>query len=252
MEYLEALEDGKLDVIPQPIQRGVISAYAKTARMNSEKVLHTLEELQGIRPKSAAGFLTPDRSSRESMTVGMTRAQIRTAWFASIADNRLLHWGLTVLLLLVGVMLAAQWRSGGQQTFLRSHALTPVGEPLSSFRASPWQETREVIPDSLRYRIDFPILQCELTALDTAEIMTIYGLESADTMFVYPHDKITFIHYSGLRIGSHSGFRGVIMSESDTFKTHFAKDSMTTWLCFPDEVAADSSEIAAVSDSVKS
>ncbi|MBL0060359.1 MAG: helix-turn-helix domain-containing protein [bacterium] len=57
-EYLEALEDGKLDIIPQPIQRGVISAYARAARMNSEKVLRTLEELQGIRPKSESSFLS--------------------------------------------------------------------------------------------------------------------------------------------------------------------------------------------------
>ncbi len=251
-EYLEALEDGKLDVIPQPIQRGVISAYAKAARMNSEKVLRTLEELQGIRSKTESGSLSPDRSSRESMTVGMTRAQIRTAWFASIADNRLLHWGLTVLLLLVGIMLAAQWRAGGQQTFLRSHALTPVGDPESSFRASPWQEVREVIPDSLRYTIDFSLRRCVLTALDTAAITTIWGLDPADTFLVYPHDKIIFTHYSGLRIGSQSGFRGAIIAETDTFQTHFARDSMTTWLCYPDEIQADSSDSAAKADSVKS
>ncbi len=251
-EYLEALEDGKLDVIPAPIQRGVISAYAKAARMNSEKVLRTLEELQGIRSKSESGSLSPDRSTRESMTVGMTRAQIRTAWFASIADNRLLHWGLTVLLLLVGVMLAAQWRAGGQQTFLRSHALTPVGDPESSFRASPWLEVREVIPDSLRYRIDFPLQQCVLTALDTAQITTIWGLEPADTISVYPHDKINFIHFSGLRIGSQTGFRGMIVAETDTFQTHFAKDSMSTWLCFPDEIPVDSIAAPGRADSVKS
>ena len=251
-EYLEALEDGKLDIIPQPIQRGVISAYAKAAQMNSEKVLRTLEELQGIRSRTESGLLSPDRSSRESMTVGMTRAQIRTAWFASIADNRLLHWGLTVLLLLVGVMLAAQWRAGGQQTFLRSHSLSPVGEPVSSFRASPWQEVKEAIPDSLRYKINFPLAQCVLTALDTAEITTMWGLDQAHTFDVYPHDKINFIHYSGLRIGSQSGFRGVIIAETDTFQTHFAKDSITTWLCYPDEIPTNSSGSSAKADSVRS
>jgi transcriptional regulator with XRE-family HTH domain len=87
-EYLNALEQGHLEVIPASIRRGVIAAYAQTSGMNSDKVLKTLETLQGIQPIAETGTLATDRSSRERLMVGMTRAQIRTAWFASIAGNR--------------------------------------------------------------------------------------------------------------------------------------------------------------------
>lgn len=250
-EYLEALEGGRIESIPEPIQRGVISAYAKAAGMNSSKVLHTLEVLQGIRSKVETGTIGSDHSTRERMTVGMTRAQIRTEWFATIANNRLLHWVLTALLLLVGVLLAAQWRAGGQQTFLRSHAFTPVGDPVSSFRASPWSEVKEVIADSLRYRVDFPVLNCEFTAFDTAEIALSWGIDLGETILVYPHDKIKFTHQRGLRISSHGRFRGLICAHNDTFWTHLTKDSLTTWLNYPDEESADSTILSTKADSLR-
>ncbi len=246
-EYLDALESGKLEVIPAPIRRGVVSAYARASGMNAEKVLKTLEELQGVHRVIESGSISGDRSSRERMTVGMTRAQIRTAWFASIADNPFLHWALTVLVLLLGIMVAAQRWQAGAVGFLQTVRSTEVGDPVSSFRSDPWMEAKEVIPDSLRYKVEFPLNESEFTALDTGWVRITWGIDSGTALKTYPHDKIKLMHYSGVRVASVKGYSGLLVSGTDTSWAHSTKDSTVNWWCFPDAVPdsiADSTKTA--------
>lgn len=250
LEYLSALESGQLSIIPEPIQRGVISAYAKSARMNSEKVLHSLDVLKGGKSVSDARLSASDRLSDESLTVGMTRAQIQTAWFASIAENRLLHWVLTLLLLIVGVWMTAQWRTDSSGSATDPVTGLSSSLPVSSFRPTPVQEIREMMPDSIRFIVSFPLQVSEFSALDTAQFQLWWGIQEDSSYFMYPHDKIEFMHYSGLRISSNSGAKGLMVSGEDTFTTHFGKDSLNTWLQFPDRTAADDALLAEPGDSI--
>lgn len=238
-EYLDALEAGRLDVIPNPIRRAVIATYAKAAGMNADKVLRTLEELEGVQRSAAPGTGSLDRGGRERMTVGMTRTQIRTAWFASIAGNRLLHWSLTLLLLLVGALLAAQWHAGGQLSFGKHASLIRVGEPVSEFRTSAWFEYREQFADSLRYLVDFPTQEAVFTVFDTTDVKWFLGLEPCSSMLLYPHDKIKFIHQSGLRVESLGPLRGYMIADTDTFRAHVTKDSLVSWVVAPDAIQTD-------------
>jgi len=243
-EYLEALEGGRLEVIPAPIRRAVISTYAKAAGMNADKVLRTLEDLEGVSRGPGTGGGALDRSGAERMTVGMTRTQIRTAWFASIAGNRILHWSLTLLLLLAGALLAAQWHAGGQLNFGRRASLIQPSEPVSDFRSVSDFDLREDIADSLKYLVDFPFQESVFTPFDTFLVSWYYGLEPCSSMLVYPHDKLKFIHQDGLRLESTGPLRGYVISDTDTFRPHLSRDSLSGWIMSPDSPPVDSTAAA--------
>jgi len=244
MEYFVALEQGRLDVIPAPIRRGVISAYAQTASMNADKVLKRLEELQDEKPPPAqVSTITTRWLSRDRLTVGMTRAQIRTEWFASIAGNRFLHWSLTVLILLVGLVLASQWSEVSEYASRTPPQNVNVPAPVSSFRSDCRFEFWEVPPDSLRPSSLRTVHESVLVALDTCEFDINWGIIAGPTVILYPHDKAILRHNSGVRITVGRYFSGLLIAQEDTLSLHFTKDSTTAWLCFPDaaaEIAADS------------
>lgn len=249
-EYLEALENGRLEVIPSAIRRGVVAAYVQASGMNSDKVLKTLESLQGIQPASDIGTLTSDRSTRERLTVGMTRAQIQTAWFASIAGNRFLHWSLTVLLLLVGVLLAAQWRDGAKSILKPSSPAIYVHDPVTSFRATPVLAASEVPLESLTAGLVSLNLEAELMILDTGKVHIFWGLADGPNLNVYPYDKVKITANSGIRVALYEGARGYLIASKDTLMPHFTKDSAAVWLSFPDFSGPEEADTIAVDNKI--
>jgi transcriptional regulator with XRE-family HTH domain len=249
-EYLNALEQGHLEVIPASIRRGVIAAYAQTSGMNSDKVLKTLETLQGIQPIAETGTLATDRSSRERLMVGMTRAQIRTAWFASIAGNRFLHWALTILFLLVGVLLAAQWRGGAGNVLLPAKRSIYEDGPTSSFRASPVMNVEEEPYDTLSVGSAYFNYETSVTLLDTGQVRIFWGIDEGPALEVYPYDKINVKSFSGMRVFLNRRLPGYLIADKDTLLPHFTKDSTVTWLAFPDQKDPEAADSSANADSL--
>ncbi|MBK6766948.1 MAG: helix-turn-helix domain-containing protein [bacterium] len=239
LDYLKALECGQLEVIPAPIRRGVIAAYAKASGMNGDKVLKSLEELSGHAVGPVAGNLSIERPKRETMTVGMTRAQIRTAWFAQIASNRLLHWTLSLTLLGMSVVVGAHWLREAQEA---TNVPKTFALDTSSFRAFPYIRAEQPIPDSLRYRVSSYRQETRFIALDTGKTRVMAGLDEWGEFPVYPHDTIDFTHLAGLRFAVPVGFRALVLQDSDTMVSHLTQDSSVAWYCAPDEVAPDTSE----------
>lgn len=243
LDYLTALEDGQLDIIPAPIRRGVITAYAKAAGMNADKVLKSLEELSAHAASPVAGNLSAERPLRETMTVGMTRAQIRTAWFAQIAANRLLHWALSLTLLGIAVVVGASWLREAQEA---TTPLTSFSLDTTAYRSFSYLKVEQPIPDSLRYRVDAERQETRFIALDTGVTRVIVGLDEWGEFRTYPHDTIDFRHIVGLRFAVDLGFRAMVLQDTDTMAVHYTRDSMVAWYCSPDEIMRDST----VSDTV--
>jgi len=239
LDYLKALEEGRLDEIPAPIRRGVISAYAKAAGMNADKVLKSLEELSSHVSGPALGNLSAERPLRETMTVGMTRAQIRTAWFAQIASNRLLHWALSLTLLGALVVVGAYWLREAQEATNLPSSSAP---DTTAYRAFSYLRVDQPIPDTLRYRVDSEPTITRFVALDTGAASVIAGLDYWGDFHVYPHDTIDFRHFVGLRFSVPPDFRALVLQDADTMATHFTRDSLVVWYCSPDFVPPDSTE----------
>jgi hypothetical protein len=102
LESLNALEQGRWEAIPQGFVRGYLMLYAHSVGMNREKVLQTFDRLmmpsgggQGAELDEAPPLL------REPEDVGVTRAKIRTSWFAALSRNRRLLYGLSSLSVIV-------------------------------------------------------------------------------------------------------------------------------------------------------
>jgi cytoskeletal protein RodZ len=107
IEFLDALERGHWDRIPRAYVRGYLGLYAQTVGMNRDKVLRTFDHL--MLPGAAAGAAVLDDAPpllNEPTDVGVTRAKIRTSWFAALSRNRKVFYPLTfvALLLLVGLL----------------------------------------------------------------------------------------------------------------------------------------------------
>lgn len=248
LEYLKALEAGDLEVIPNPIRRGVVAAYAKAAGMNAEKVLKSLEDLGQKSVETTVGNLSTERPLREAMTVGMTRAQIRTAWFAQIAANRLLHWALSLTLLVIAVVVGAHWLREEQEA---EGIATQFSLDTAAYRTFSYVQMIEPVADSLRSLIEFDRQQTIFIAHDTGHAFIMAGLDVWADVFLYPHDTIEFRHFSGLRFAVDPRFRGLVVQETDTLVTHFTKDSLVAWYCSPDAIAPDSAQTDSLAAKVK-
>ncbi len=231
IEYLRALEDGEFEVIPAAIRRGVIAEYAKSAGMNADKVLKSIEEGQQLKANSSSGSLDAERVLGESMTIGMTRVQIRTAWFAKIASNRPLHWGITLCFLIAVSFIGADWmrKSGGAEEHISQNPKLVV-----SARSIPFQRFEEAhaLPDgSQNHRKSY---KTQVFSTDTGHVRATLGIDEWHTFYLYPYDTIEFIHQSGLRINFGANLRIIPTVESETFQTFYSKDSLEAWISVPD------------------
>lgn len=231
IEYLKALEDGDFEVIPAAIRRGVIVEYAKAAGMNADKVLKSIAESEQLRTRSSSGSLDTERVLGESMTIGMTRVQIRTAWFAKIASNRPLHWGITLFFLIAAGFTSADWmrQSGGAAD---QKARIPI--LVVSARSIPFQrfEEAQIPPDGPRKSRN--TFKTQVFTTDTGRVKATLGIDDWYTFELYPYDTIEFIHQTGLRIGFGADLRIFPTAESETFRTSYSKDSSEAWISIPD------------------
>jgi len=88
-EYVEALESGEWGKIPAAYLRGYLSLYASAVGMNREKVLRTFDRLLAdARDREGAVLDQSGPLLPQPEHVGVTRAKIRTSWFAGMARNR--------------------------------------------------------------------------------------------------------------------------------------------------------------------
>ena len=88
-EYLAALEHGEWEKIPFPYLRGYLAQYAQASGMNVDKVLHGYDELGRTQAMTESAQLDSSHPLlRQPEHVGITRAKIRAAWFASLSQNR--------------------------------------------------------------------------------------------------------------------------------------------------------------------
>ena len=89
VEFLQALESARWDQIPRAYLRGYLGLYAFAVGMNREKVLRSFDHIVAPstgRPGAVLEEAPPLLQAPEH--VGVTRAKIRTAWFAALSQNR--------------------------------------------------------------------------------------------------------------------------------------------------------------------
>jgi hypothetical protein len=97
-DQLQAIEDGQWDAISRAYLRGYLGLYAQAVGMNVEKVLRGFDRL--MLPESGSGAAVLDEAPpllSEPQAVGVTRAKIRTTWFAVLSRNRGLLYTLSFL-----------------------------------------------------------------------------------------------------------------------------------------------------------
>jgi len=132
VDYLEAIEEGRWDDIPRPYVRGYLSLYAQAVGMNRDKVLKTFDRLMAPETESDSAILDEAPPLlREPEAVGITRAKIRTTWFALLSRNRKLLYTLSFLSVagLLGLLYVSR-RIDDQRTI----ALIPFGEAMAESR----------------------------------------------------------------------------------------------------------------------
>ncbi len=101
-EFLQALESAQWDQIPRAYLRGYLGLYALTVGMNREKVLRSFDQI--VAPAAGGAGAVVDEAPpllQAPEHVGVTRAKIRTAWFAAISQNRRTAYASTFLAVLV-------------------------------------------------------------------------------------------------------------------------------------------------------
>jgi len=98
VDHLQAIEEARWDDVPRAYLRGYLSLYAQSVGMNVDKVLRSFDRL--MIPESGPGSAVLDDAPpllREPQAVGVTRAKIRTTWFAVLSRNRKLLYALSFL-----------------------------------------------------------------------------------------------------------------------------------------------------------
>ncbi|MCC6477088.1 helix-turn-helix domain-containing protein [bacterium] len=237
LEYLSALERGDVEILPQPIRRGIVAAYANAVAMNRDLVLRDFEALFDPQSEKREAVLLRGRR-KESLLVGMTRAQIRTAWFARLSSNRRLHWILTATLIAVGAAGALLARRQLTDTNSADPVkLNPAFAYDSSRFVLPFREIREALVDSPVVGIsDWEVRWTEVIALDTAVVDVRAGLDSLWIGIMYPYDTITFIHLNGLRAEVEGGPKLLALAEGDTVPWHTLRDSVLFFYTVPFEL----------------
>lgn len=98
LPFLEAMEEGRWNDIPRPYVRGYLGLYAHAVGMNRDKVLKSFDRLMA--PETQGETATLDEAPpllKEPQAVGLTRAKIRTTWFAVLSRNRKLLYLLSFL-----------------------------------------------------------------------------------------------------------------------------------------------------------
>lgn len=248
-DYLAALEAGEWERIPAPILRGVVSAYAARVGMNLDRVLREYDRLKEESSQTRSDPGLRGARLREPMMVGMTRTQIRTAWFARLVGNRALHWAVTVLGLAMVFVAFLNWPDPREEEFKQAARgeLRSVPAPSARVR-EPFRTVTEA--DSLFEEVSqhlWPARVTTVVATDTGLIVPYFGIWPAARHESYPFDTIRFIHRHGLRLSSHFDQSLLVLSGGDTVRPHFSRDSSRYW-CIPDR--ADSADLTQKSDSL--
>jgi transcriptional regulator with XRE-family HTH domain len=109
-EFLDALEAGRWEAIPQPYLRGYLQLYAQAADMNVDKVLQNFDQIINTSDDDDAATL--DFSSpllRQPEHIGVTRAKIRTGWFTALTQNRKTTY--LALVAVIGVLMTGLYLS---------------------------------------------------------------------------------------------------------------------------------------------
>ncbi|MCB9357199.1 MAG: helix-turn-helix domain-containing protein [Calditrichaeota bacterium] len=247
LDYLRAIDQGQLDSVPEAIRKGVITSYAKAAGMNADLVERSLKDPSAKSAKSGSGRVA-GVPYREKMTVGMTRAQIQTVWFAKLSSNAGLHWGVTAVLLGILVVLGLTSTPHSKTSVYPYSNKLPYGGIL---RQVPFVKVSEPgVSDSDPFLIDFVQHVTTAIALDTGFVETELGINEWETHNLYPFDTIEVTHGTGLRFSFPPGFPLLVLTESaETLRTHFTHDSTAAWICSPDlSLEADAEGDSAVAD----
>jgi hypothetical protein len=102
VEFLHALESARWDQIPRAYLRGYLGLYALAVGMNRDKVLRSFDQIVAPSAGSAGAVLEDAPPLLQAPEhVGVTRAKIRTAWFAALSQNRRTAYASTFLAILV-------------------------------------------------------------------------------------------------------------------------------------------------------
>ncbi|HEY3294332.1 MAG TPA: helix-turn-helix domain-containing protein [bacterium] len=89
LDFLEAIEEGRWNDIPRAYIRGYLNLYAQAVGMNTDKVLKSFDRLMMPETESDAAILDEAPPLlRQPQAVDITRAKIRTTWFAVLSRNR--------------------------------------------------------------------------------------------------------------------------------------------------------------------
>ncbi|MBU0508527.1 helix-turn-helix domain-containing protein [bacterium] len=115
-EYLQALEEGEWERIPAAYLRGYLALYAVTVGMNREKVLRTYDAIVESRDRSTQAVLddSPPAIKRPEHR-SITRAKIRTGWYAQLARHPVTFRVVTITLIVLGLGLLYFMRYSGSR-----------------------------------------------------------------------------------------------------------------------------------------
>ena len=133
VDYLEAIENARWNEIPRAYIRGYLSLYAQAVGMNVDKVLKSFDRLMMPETEAEAAILDeapPLLSGPQA--VGITRAKIRTTWFAVLSRNRKALYTLSFLAVagLLGLLFITR-----RIEDTRAVPMLPFGEAMAESRA---------------------------------------------------------------------------------------------------------------------
>ncbi len=130
-EFLEALEGGRWEALPQPYVRGYLQLYAQASGMNVEKVLQSYDRI--VATPDDADSATLDLSYpllRQPEHIGVTRAKIRTDWFAALVQNRKAAYvAMVVAIVILGTALYLSRKAQRPHT-----SVSPFEQTVTEYR----------------------------------------------------------------------------------------------------------------------
>jgi len=238
-EYLEALESGRWEVIPPPYLRGCLSQYAQAVGMNVDKVLQGFDQLMsGIGEEQPATLDSSDSLLPQPEYIGLSRAKIRTAWFADLMRNRKMAY--VALMVSIGVC------GVGLSLFRQAHRAHRAPSPFRLTQMEYERVTRGPVTyirtfssDSIAHNVNRKTGEIHVIAADTGTVTFVAGYGRKKTIAFRPFDTL-LIDYDTLTCVSlyPSQSAVVLLSGKDTLSPQRLAGDTASYLLFIGKAAS--------------
>ena len=185
LDFLEALEAGRWEVIPQPYLRGFLSLYAKAVGMNVEKVVLSYDEL--VNAHSIKGGATLDSSLpllRQPEHIGVTRAKIRTGWFTALSQHRAAGY-LVFIFTLVALSTGLYFSRRAQRPHVTPNAFDETVAEYGRFTRGPYTHLWVSASDSI-----------SLFAVHSSNLLMMFAVDTGTVILSKSSNSRKYVRYA--------------------------------------------------------